>query len=319
VFRRRTSPLRRGLPAFVDEGAEIARRFNLLLVRGDGTRVLRLTFPRWTLAAGLGLLALMVVLGVGALRYFDDYLTIRRERESLLAMSSRLADQTALIDLYQRRLRELRAEVDGWRDVQARIWAPFGPDVGPAKRGPGIGGGTSSSPLDGTPPGREDVRDELALLSGRVKEEGDNLRSLERFLSRAGKLLASLPSRWPLRGPINSEFGHRLSPWATNAEFHSGLDIGAAIGTEIRAPAPGTVVFAGRLPEYGITLIIEHGSDTKSLYGHLSRLKVVADQTVERGQVIALTGNTGRSSGPHLHYEIQVKGQPVDPTSYLWE
>jgi murein DD-endopeptidase MepM/ murein hydrolase activator NlpD len=234
-------------------------------------------------------------------------------------LSSRLADQTALIDLYQRRLRELRAEVDGWRDVQAKIWAPFGPDAGPAKLGPGIGGGTSASALDAGSSGREDVRDELALLAGRVKEEGDNLRSLERFLSRAGKLLASLPSRWPLRGPINSAFGRRLSPWATNAEFHSGLDIGAAIGTVIRAPAPGTIVFAGRHPEYGITLVIEHGNDTKSLYGHLSRINVAADQKVERGQVIALTGNTGRSSGPHLHYEVQVKGQPVDPSSYLWE
>ena len=84
-------------------------------------------------------------------------------------------------------------------------------------------------------------------------------------------------------------------------------------------PAPGIVVFAGRLPEYGIALILEHGNDTKSLYGHLSRLNVGLDQKVERGQLIALTGNTGRSSGPHLHYEIQVNGQPVDPHTYLWE
>src|SRR5262245_41742580 len=93
------------------------RRFNLLLVRGDGTPVLRLTVPRWTLAAGLGVLVLLVVLTLGALRYLDDYLTLRRERESLMALAPRMAEQTALIDLYQRRLRELRAEIDGWRDV----------------------------------------------------------------------------------------------------------------------------------------------------------------------------------------------------------
>jgi murein DD-endopeptidase MepM/ murein hydrolase activator NlpD len=294
------------------------RRFNLFLVRADGTRVLGLAFPHSTLAVVIGGLVLVGLLAIGSLRYLDDYLTLRSQRETLIALSPRLAEQQALIDLYQRRLRELRAEVDGWRELHAKIWAPFGPDVGPATLGPGIGGGTASSPLDG-PANGESANDELARLTGSVKQEGENLRSLERFLSRAGKLLASLPSRWPLRGPINSDFGTRLSPWATNAEFHSGLDIGAAIGTPVHAPAPGIVVFAGRLPEYGMALILEHGNDTKSLYGHLSKLHVVLDQKVERGQLIASTGNTGRSSGPHLHYEIQVNGQPVDPHTYLWE
>ena len=79
------------------------------------------------------------------------------------------------------------------------------------------------------------------------------------------------------------------------------------------------VVFAGRHPEYGVTLIIDHGNETKSLYGHLSKLNVSAEQKVQRGDLVALTGNTGRSSGPHLHYEIQVRGQAVNPHTYLWE
>jgi murein DD-endopeptidase MepM/ murein hydrolase activator NlpD len=161
--------------------------------------------------------------------------------------------------------------------------------------------------------------DDLERLTGVVKEEGDDLRSLERFLSRATRVLAALPSRWPVRGPVNSGFGGRASPWSSGPEFHSGLDIGAPVGTQVKAPAPGTVVFAGTHPEYGQTLIVDHGNETKSLYGHLSRLSVTVNQTVQRGDVMALTGNTGRSSGPHLHYEIQVEGQPVNPTTYLWE
>jgi murein DD-endopeptidase MepM/ murein hydrolase activator NlpD len=97
------------------------------------------------------------------------------------------------------------------------------------------------------------------------------------------------------------------------------MDIGAPRGTPVVAPAAGTVVFAGTQPEYGVSLIIDHGNDIKTLYGHLTRVDVTAEQKVERGQVIAHTGNTGRSSGPHLHYEIQVKGQPVNPRSYLWD
>ena len=79
------------------------------------------------------------------------------------------------------------------------------------------------------------------------------------------------------------------------------------------------MVFAGVNAEYGQTLIVEHGNETKSLYGHLSKFNVAVNQKVQRGDVVALTGNTGRSTGPHLHYEIQVKGQSANPTSYLWE
>jgi murein DD-endopeptidase MepM/ murein hydrolase activator NlpD len=132
-------------------------------------------------------------------------------------------------------------------------------------------------------------------------------------------VLAALPSRWPVRGQVNSGYGSRVSPWSAQSEFHSGLDIGAPVGTPVRAPAPGTVVFAGVHAEYGQTLIVDHGNETKSIYGHLSKVYVAVNQKVERGEAIALTGNTGRSSGPHLHYEIQVKGQSVNPTSYLWE
>ena len=212
-------------------------------------------------------------------------------------------------------MREIRGEIDSWRDLHNKIWEPFGPEAGPAKRGTGIGGGGAPT----TEGDRVPVKIEMDRLLGIVKEEGESMRMLERFLGRASRVLASLPSRWPVRGPVNSDFGHRRSPWVPNSEFHSGIDIGARVGTPIKAPAPGSVVFAGQHPEYGVTLIIDHGNDTRSLYGHLSKLRVAMDELVKRGETVALTGNTGRSSGPHLHYEIQVKGQPVNPHSYIWE
>jgi murein DD-endopeptidase MepM/ murein hydrolase activator NlpD len=296
----------------------LPRRFSLLIVRGDGSRVLRMSVPCWALRTTLGGATLALVLVAISLGVFStDYLSLRQQRQSLAVLLPGVTEQQALVALYQQRVREVRAEMDGWHELHEKIWEPFGPEAGPAKRTSGIGGGTSSSFFE-APPDRGDVRDELSRLISTVREEGENLRSLERFLSRASKVLASLPSRWPLRGPVNSDFGKRLSPWAPNSEFHSGMDIGVPIGTPLHAPAPGAVVFAGRHPEYGITVIIDHGNDTKSLYGHLSRLNVATDEKVGRGQMIALSGNTGRSSGPHLHYEIQVKGQPVNPHSYLW-
>jgi len=289
-----------------------AKQFNLLMVRDDGSRVLRLSVPGWAVAATVGGLA-VTILGLAFI--YPDYVSLRHQRGAFAALSERLHLQQRLLDASQTRMREIRTEIDSWRGLHAKIWEPFGPEAGPAKRGSGIGG----SGVAGAEPARAPVKEEMDRLLGIVKDEGESIRTLERFLGRASRVLASLPSRWPVRGPVNSDFGQRRSPWAPNSEFHSGIDIGAAIGTPVKAPAPGMVIFAGQHPEYGVTLIIDHGNDTRSLYGHLSRLHVTPDQTIKRGETVALSGNTGRSSGPHLHYEIQVKGQPVNPHSYIWE
>jgi hypothetical protein len=290
------------------------KQFNLLMVRDDGSRVLRLSVPGWLIGAVAGGLAITVI---GLAFIYPDYVSLRHQRGTFAALSERLQAQQGLLDASRARMREIRREIDSWRDLHAKILEPFGPEAGPVRLGTGIGGGRGmSAAADGD---RPQVKEEMERLLGIVKEEGESIRSLERFLGRASRVLASLPSRWPVRGPVNSDFGERRSPWAPNSEFHSGIDIGAAIGTPVKAPAPGVVVFAGQQPEYGITLIIDHGNDTRSLYGHLSKLNVAMDQRVLRGETVALTGNTGRSSGPHLHYEIQVKGQPVNPHSYIWE
>jgi len=292
-----------------------SRRFNFLVVHDDGRRIARVTLPRWLILSALGL---FVVVPASVAVIYTDYLQLRSQRASLNGLAARVAEQQGVIEASQSKMREIRAEIDGWRELHIRSWEPFGPETGSAKRGTGIGGGTGPARIDETPD-RAAIGDELDRLTGIVKEEGANLRALERFLGRATRVLAALPSRWPVRGQVNSDYGSRLSPWSDTSEFHSGLDIGAPVGTPVRAPAPGTVVFAGVHAEYGQTLIVDHGNETKSIYGHLSRLTVAVNQKVERGETIALTGNTGRSSGPHLHYEIQVKGQSVNPTSYLWE
>ena len=284
------------------------KQFNLLMVRDDGSRVLRLSVPGWAVGVVVGGLA-VTILGLAFI--YPDYVSLRHQRGTFAALSERLHIQQGLLDASQSRLREIRGEIDSWRGLHAKIWEPFGPEASPARRG--IGGKT------GEQPDRAPVKEEMDRLLGIVREEGESIRTLERFLGRASRVLGSLPSRWPVRGPVNSDFGQRRSPWAPNSEFHSGIDIGAPVGTPVKAPAPGVVIFAGQHAEYGVTLVIDHGNDTKSLYGHLSRLNVAMEHAVKRGDTVALTGNTGRSSGPHLHYEIQVKGQPVNPHSYIWE
>ena len=289
------------------------KQYSLLVFRGDGVRVLRFNFPR-PAAVGLFFVVAVAVSVVGAL--VGDWVQLRELTREAKTFSRQIAEQRTTIDGFNRRVAELRQEMTGWRELHVRIWEPFGPELTPGGRDRGIGGG--SIPPDRLP-GRLSPKDELARLSEAVIEQGEHLRALDRLMSRAGKALAALPSRWPVRGAVNSEFGTRLSPWTKVTEFHGGLDIRAEKGTPVRAPAAGTVTFAGTQPEYGITVIVDHGQDIRSVYGHLSRLAVKQGDRVERGGTLGMTGNTGRSSGPHLHYEVLVKGQPVNPRAYLWD
>src|SRR5262249_2739651 len=152
------------------------------------------------------------------------------------------------------------------------IWQPFGPE-GPVARGTGVGGGTASRLLE-SPTASPSVLDDLSRVGQMVVQEGESLRALDRLMSRAGGLLAALPSGWPRRGHVNSDVGKRPWPWSADGEtseaspsscgrakpgcphmateFHSGLDIGASRGSPVTAPAPGTVVFAGSHAEYGV-------------------------------------------------------------------
>jgi murein DD-endopeptidase MepM/ murein hydrolase activator NlpD len=289
-------------------------RFSLVLVRGDGARVLRLSFPRRlpvAVLAGAGLFVVVFAVVAG-----DWWLSRTRVREvgSLIGV---IEAQRATIAGLKARMAEVQTEVASWQDLHARIWEPFGPTAAPKGPRTGIGGPRATSVGPSTGPVA--LSDDVDRLAHAVREEGDNLRTLERLISRAGKALASLPSRWPVRGTVNSEFGGRRSPGAKGSEFHGGIDIGAERGTPVHAPAAGTVTFAGSHAEYGLSVTIDHGADLRTIYGHLSKIMVTSGEKVARGAQLGLTGNTGRSSGPHLHYEILVKDHPVNPRAYFWD
>jgi murein DD-endopeptidase MepM/ murein hydrolase activator NlpD len=122
---------------------------------------------------------------------------------------------------------------------------------------------------------------------------------------------------FPADGPISSPFGERMHPIFHDVRMHTGIDIGAGYGSPVRAAAAGTVVVAGYVSGYGTAIVIDHGGGLATLYGHLSRLGVHVGSKVTAGQTIGAVGNTGNSTGPHLHFEVRVNGTPVDPMRYL--
>ena len=130
---------------------------------------------------------------------------------------------------------------------------------------------------------------------------------------------ASTPSLWPTQGWITSGFGYRLSPWGEGVKMHKGIDIASPYGSAVFAPSDGTIVYAGYKGGYGNTVIIDHGYGISTLYGHNSELFVSEGDKINRGMKISSVGNTGSSTGPHLHYEVHVDGIPTDPSKYIFE
>ena len=127
----------------------------------------------------------------------------------------------------------------------------------------------------------------------------------------------TVPSIWPVRGQITAGFGQRMDPFSGEGAFHAGVDISVPFGTRVEAAADGIVLEAGPESGYGNEILIDHGYGLTTKYGHLSRIFVVVGQVLKRGQVIGAVGMTGKTTGPHLHYEVHVHDTPVNPTKYL--
>lgn len=129
--------------------------------------------------------------------------------------------------------------------------------------------------------------------------------------------LATTPSIWPARGTVTSGFGLRISPFGDGNELHPGTDIAYTMGAPVVATADGEVVVSGLAGGYGNLVQIDHGNGIATLYGHNSQLAVTVGQQVKKGQVIAYAGSTGKSTGPHVHYEVRINNTPIDPMKYL--
>jgi murein DD-endopeptidase MepM/ murein hydrolase activator NlpD len=129
--------------------------------------------------------------------------------------------------------------------------------------------------------------------------------------------LNAAPNLWPVEGHITGSFGERIDPFNGEGAFHSGVDISTGFGTPVIAPADGTVVYADFLGGYGRAIMIDHGHGVTTRFGHLANFAVIAGQHIQRGDTIGYVGLSGRSTGPHLHYEVRINDTPVNPYKYL--
>lgn len=164
----------------------------------------------------------------------------------------------------------------------------------------------------------------FADINSKLSNLSDNARNVEQRLGKIYEVRKSrntywsaLPSSWPVRGYITSGFGPRGATSVGGTRYHEGIDIAAPVGTEVLASGDGVVTFAGYKGGFGRAVIIDHGFGISTLYAHNSQVLVAEGQRVARGTPVSAIGMTGRTTGPHLHYEVLVDGVPVDPLRYL--
>lgn len=163
----------------------------------------------------------------------------------------------------------------------------------------------------------KEIKHKIGKLEYESVLQEEKYSALSDYLSAQSSLLASTPAIMPAHGWLTSPFGERTDPFTGRVRRHDGLDIAARIGTPILAPADGIVTFAGRKSGYGLMLVLDHGYGITTRYGHLSKILVSHGSQVNRGMLMAAVGNTGRSTGPHLHYEVRLNGIPVNPKKFI--
>jgi murein DD-endopeptidase MepM/ murein hydrolase activator NlpD len=293
-----------------------ARRYTFVIADRQTGAVHRLTISLWpTLAAFLGVFALPVLIGMGARWSASATITDLRttnaalqvENTSYLQATGQLAGQISALQTAVNQLGE-RAAVDPN--------ASRAMDKLPAiVKSRAMGGASSAAlaPLLGA--GSTDTA--LGVLSDLLGVIGSRLDSVRDSVERRRALAAATPSVWPVAGWLTSSYGNRTDPFTHGADFHPGLDISADYGEPVLATGDATVSSAGANGAYGNMVTLDHGFGIVTKYGHLSRIAVMSDQRVKRGDVIGYVGSTGRSTGSHLHYEVWMNGRLTNPMTLL--
>ena len=180
-----------------------------------------------------------------------------------------------------------------------------------------MGGPTAAAALTSMAPGLTSPENTFALLKDLLAGLESRLQTVRSDVDKRNQLAAATPSIWPTHGWLSSSMGNRADPLTGEKDFHPGLDISADKGDPVYSTADGRVTHATSAGNYGNLVIVDHGYGLETRYGHLSTFKVTIDQKVKRGDLLGLVGSTGRTTGPHLHYEVRANGRILNPLQLL--
>ncbi|MBC2709872.1 MAG: M23 family metallopeptidase [Desulfosarcina sp.] len=293
-----------------------------------GTPVRQTTIPRMLLP-----MTVLLFMGAAIALYLgiSDYFRLKTEtmgvhslRSTLQAQEERVVQQQDQIVAFAQKIDALKTQLAKLHSFEQKIRIIANLEA--SNDGSSMFGVGGSDPED-LDPATMIEQDYLELVRGMHAEineidqashnQHNSFSSIFSQLKGKRNLLAATPSIRPIKGWISSSFGYRESPFTGRREFHRGLDIATHAGSPIISPADGIVTFAGRKGLMGKMVTIEHGFGMVTRYGHVQKTLKKKGDRVKRGETIALVGNTGRSTGPHLHYEVRLNGVAVNPMNYF--
>jgi len=301
----------------------MAKRFYTVLVLPDASATPRKFHISKSILTALSSLAVVSIVAFAFFLY--QYVSLNVRLLELKQLRIEVGDRGFLAE----KVGQLEGELSKLRDLDRRLRAAIGLDKGEAHSQPAAvaqGGADTVSRnalVDALKQrtGRlvDWVNRDLSTLGQEISSRERSLRELKAFIEEKASVLAATPTILPVKGLITAGYGYRKSPFTGQKEFHEGLDIAAPYGSQIVATADGIVTFAGPLAAYGNVVFVDHGHGFSTFYGHCSSYRVREGQRVRRGEVIAYIGTTGRTTGPHVHYEVHVNGIISNPLKYALE
>jgi len=304
-------------------------QITLMLFPSDTGAPKKIRLPKILVTAVLSVSAVLFVSVVGSSIYFaKKYVRLIDNQVETAQLKRESKIHKIQVDKLGQQVKEFSTEMSRLERFanKLRVITDLGDSPAPAEKNWGIGGPYGLSAQSFSTSLEREAVSMVERLSGNLEEldqqaktQAVSLQQLDEFFKNQKSLLSSTPSIWPTRGWVTSRFGLRESPFTGRKEKHKGWDIGARLGSPVRATADGMVVVSGRASGYGKVLEISHGYGISTRYGHNSKNLVKVGDRVKRGDPIALIGSTGRSTGPHLHYEVLLSGVPVNPQNYILE
>jgi murein DD-endopeptidase MepM/ murein hydrolase activator NlpD len=299
-----------------------------LIIVPDATSQFKQLKVPYLLTRGLLVFILLLIFGGSAVSYYmvTNYRNMSQRVFELPGIKKETVDQNILVERYEQDITDLRQMVSRLKLVNAKLMLMAGVEnPSDAQVNFGVGGADGEMEFSNIVSGFEKESEEIVLRKidnltklrdDAVDQEELSQRLMEYFQDQK-TVLASTPSIWPVKGWVTSGFGMRKSPFTGKRVMHSGIDIATKTGTPIAAPADGIVSYSGKKGAYGNVLVIDHGYGYVTFFGHCSKLGKKVGEKVKRGDVVAYVGSSGRSTGPHLHYEVRVNGVATNPTKFI--
>jgi len=282
-----------------------------MYVPGEAGRIRRVSVPRaWLRRGAAAIGGVMLLVAIASV----DYVRVRRQVTEIEHLREETLTQREQIVAYSKQVEAIAQRLDRVASLDRKLRVITNLSAADPLPLPGIGG-IEGSLLD--PHTHQKITETFDQLQQAADTETQSLTELLSHLEDQSARLGATPSIAPTHGWVTSGFGYRTSPFTSSREFHRGLDIAGRMRTPVQAPADGDVVVAGHARALGNTVTISHGYGIETIYGHLAEVLVKPGAKVKRGQQIGLIGNTGRSTGPHLHYQVEVNGKPVNPQNYI--